>query len=113
VTNDSQKTLLFCWVSNVFSVLVPKKRGEGFLKVPYGHHNNPALNAVGDAVGLDITGLDGALMLECGGKVYHGGKEIRKSFEGRVISMLEKHYGLRAREVTEKEYWAKHPLALE
>lgn len=106
----SNKTLLYCWTHKTFSVLVPKKRGNGFLRVPYGHHNDVNINAIGDAVGVDIIGLDGALDFECGDNVYYGDNNVRKSFEDIVIPMLERHYGFKACEVTESEYWANHPM---
>lgn len=105
------KKLLFCWVAQNLNVLVPKKRGEGFLQVPYGHHYNMALTDIADSASVDVTGLDGALTFECGGKVFHGGADARKAFAAKVIPKLENHYGFVAQEIDESQFWALNPLA--
>ena len=46
-------------------VLVPKRRGKGFLKCPVGHHSNWLSDFV-DSMGIDCVGLDGYLSLETG-----------------------------------------------
>lgn len=106
----STKALLYCWVAQTLSVLVPKKRGEGYLKVPYGHHYNEALTDIANAAHVDVTGLDGALEFECGGSVFHGGEAARNEFLSKVIPRLETYYGYAAREIHEKEFWEKNPL---
>lgn len=104
------KALLYCWVSQNFCVLVPKKRGVGYLKVPYGHHYDGALTDIANAAHVDVVGLDGALMFECGGAVFHGGDAARQSFAAKIVPKLESHYGLSSREISSVEYWEKHPL---
>ena len=110
----SRKTLLYCWVAQNLCVLVPKKRGEGYLKMPYGHHHNMALtdiaNDARDDAHVDVMGLDGALEFECGGRIFHGGEVVRKEFSSKVIPRLEEHYGYASREIHETEFWEKHPL---
>lgn len=106
----STKELLYCWVAKTLSVLVPKKRGEGYLKVPYGHHHIMALTDIANDADVDVTGLDGALEFECGWKIFHGGEATRKDLSSKVIPRLETHYGYAAREIHEKEFWEKHPL---
>lgn len=106
------RELLYCWVANVFAVLVPKKRGAGFLRVPYGHHHNAKLTAIGDAARCDICGLDGALEFECGGRIFHGGETLRKEFSAVVVPLLEGYYGVPAREIRETEYWTLNPCSL-
>lgn len=106
----SSKALLYCWVAKTLSVLVPKKRGKGYLKVPYGHHYNEALTDIANTAHVDVTGLDGALEFECAGSVYHGGVDDRKEFLSKVIPGLEAYYGYAAREISEKEFWEKNPL---
>ena len=81
--------LLFCWVAGQLSVLVPKKRGSGFLRVIYGHHHNQALTEIANAAQSDVFGLDGALDFVCGGKVYHGGASIRAEYAEKIIPRLE------------------------
>jgi len=114
-TNDSEpvspKKLLFCWVGGQFSVLVPKRTGRGFLRVPYGHHYDAGLDAVAVAGGCDITGLDGALDFQCGGGIFHGGEEKRRAFESKVVPQLTAHYRMPAEEISAAEFWEHHPIA--
>lgn len=105
-----KKELLYCWVSSRFRVLVPKRRGTGFLKVPYGHHPDKVLDRIAIAAGCDVIGLDGALEFECSGAVYHGSNAVRAEFAGIVVPRLEAHYGLTAREIPEHEYWRLTPI---
>lgn len=102
--------LLYCWVASNFNVLVPKRRGAGYLAVPYGHHSIAGLDAVASLMRVDVTGLDGALCFECGGAVYHGGSEARAQFAAKAIPALQKHYGMEALEISETEFWERHPL---
>lgn len=101
--------LLYSWVASNFNVLVPKRRGKGFLSVPYGHHPNPDLDAIADLARVDLTGLDGALCFECGGSVYHGNDGARAEFVSKVVPSLEKHYNMPSREITDGEFWQLHP----
>jgi hypothetical protein len=84
--------LLYCWVSRGFNVLVPKLR-----------------NAVADAVQCDVFGLDGALEFVCSGAVYFGGDARRGEFASKVVPLLERHYGIAAREIDSAEFWRLNP----
>lgn len=106
-----EKRLLYCWVARGLNVLVPKQRGEGFLKVPYGHHHDKSLTAIANNAHVDVFGLEGTLDFNCAGNIYHGGREVREEFSAKVIPALEAHYGLKAIEIDQFEFWAKHPLA--
>lgn len=105
------KQLLYCWVSEALNVLVPKQRGAGFVKVPYGHHRNVKLDILSEAAGCELFGLDGALEFQCGGKIFHGGSEVRNAFVATVLPLLEKHYGVPAREIDVREFWRLHPVS--
>lgn len=107
---ETKKELLYCWTANGFNVLVPKRRGSGFLKAPYGHHADKGLDAIATAARCDVFGLDGALEFECKGAVFHGGKAVRGEFTATVVPRLEAHYGLTAREVSESEFWRLNPV---
>lgn len=102
--------LLYCWVAKGFNVLVPKKRGKGFLKVPYGHHHIPELTDVANGAGCDVTGLDGSLHFECPGSVYYGGNDARKQFEKMIVPRLEAYYGIASQEINEAEFWGLNPF---
>lgn len=110
--DPAPKELLYFWMSTTLEVLVPKKIGSGFLKVPYGHHENPALSQIGRAADCDIFGLDGALSFQCGTEVACH-EERRRAFEAKVLPELRRHYGWPTREVTSTEFWAKHPQPTE
>lgn len=110
MADQANRQLLYCWVANRFHVLVPKKRGLGFLKVPYGHHDDRGLSDIADAVQCDVFGLDGSLEFQCSGAIYHGPKQLRDQFCASVVPHLVQHYGITAREVTPGEFWASHPV---
>lgn len=103
------KQLLFSWVAECFSVLIPKIRGDGFLKVPLGHHENFALREISEAAGCDIFGLDGSLDFQVDGAIYHGGHEARAEFASRVLPALEAHYGVSAREISRGDFYRLNP----
>lgn len=105
-----KKELLYCWVAQVLNVLVPKKRGEGYLKVPYGHHHDSALTEIANDAGVDVTGLDGSLAFECSRSIFYGPAAGRIEFASKVIPSLEKHYGWTSREIEVSEFWEKNPL---
>lgn len=105
------KQLLYCWASRQFNVLVPKRRGEGFIRAPYWQKYVAALSAIEAAAGCDIYGLDGALSFQCSGDVYHGGDDARNKFVAKVVPLLEAHYQLKAIEIHEADYWNLNPVA--
>lgn len=98
-----KRELLYSWSAAMFRVLVPKQRGQGFLRVPYGHHPKPELDRIAEVAGCDVWGLDGALDFEVPGSLYHGGKEARDAFVARIVPLLEVHYGVTAREISSDE----------
>jgi hypothetical protein len=104
--------LLYCWVAECFNVLVPKKRGSGFLKVPYGHHHDQGLTAIANSAQCDVFGLDGSLEFQCSGAIFHGPESMRDQFSATVVPQLERHYGMTSREVSVSEFWALHPVRL-
>jgi hypothetical protein len=102
------RELIGCWHSTRFSVLVPRKRGKGFRRVPLGHHHDPKLDAVEEAANCNLFGLDGALEFECGGSIATYA-DRRAEFLRRVQPALEATYGVALRLVEQAEYWALHP----
>lgn len=102
------KELLYCWFPTRLDVLVPKRRGNGFVKVPWGHHQDPGLTDIERAAGCDVFGLDGCLMFECGIRVATY-EASRKAFEDVVLPALQRHYGWPCRKVTSSEYWRLNP----
>lgn len=104
------KELLYCWVSQQFSVLVPKKRGEVYLRVPYGHHHINELTNIANKMQCDICGLDGALDFNVSRPIYFGIQDDRDAFAEKLMHLLEKYYGLPSREVDAPEFWRAHPI---
>jgi len=105
----TDKKLLYCWVLQGFDVLVPKRRGEGFLKTPLGHHANEGLSYIEMAARCNLHGLDGALHFDCD-RNFFGGEEQRKEFVSTVVPMLEDHYGLASEEIHAADYWRLNPI---
>lgn len=81
-------------------ILVPKQRGEGFLAVPFGHHNNNALSNVAYEIGFDLFG---PLYREAD---KAGGMD---KFLERIMTPISLHYGMPWRQVGE-EFWELHPV---
>lgn len=106
---ETAPALLWCWLVLDFAVLVPKKRGLGFLKSPLGHHHVPGLSDIEQIAGCDIFGLDGALLFQLNGNICHGTATEKKSFVDLVMPELEKYYGLCSREISVSDYFKLNP----
>lgn len=100
----SVRELLYCWGGESLDVLVPKKRGTGFLAVPWGHHANKGLSRIEQDLRCDICGLDGYLLIDCGLKVTCY-LERRAEFAGRAMALLSAHYGVPFREIGVEEFF--------
>ena len=70
MSSTAPKTKLpavFMWDHSGLNVLIPKKRGLGFLRTPYGDHRIDKIeDALDEMGGVDACGLDGYLELEFG-----------------------------------------------
>lgn len=78
-------------------VLVPKRRGVGFLAVPLGHHPDPGLDRISTEFGADIFGLDGCLDIMTGAR-------RRDAQFSAIMERLATHYQMTWREVTAPEF---------
>ena len=106
---EFKRELLFCWSFASLKVLVPKQRGAGYLKVPLGHHYDPALAAIETFARCDIDGLDGALSFGCGSKTANT-ETLKTAFVARVMPPLSAHYGgLPWREIGISMFCDLHP----
>ena len=72
--------------------------------MPYGHHDDQGLSAIASVASCDVFGLDGSLEFSCSGAIYHGPQQLRDQFSAAVVPLLEKHYGMTAREITWGSY---------
>ena len=71
------------------NIAIPKKRGSGYLKQPYGHHSISALNQIAFDESVDMCGLDGYLNLEYG----YVEIDARSTITARVMPRIAAHYG--------------------
>jgi hypothetical protein len=100
-------SILVCFFVGRVELLIPKKRGHGFLKVPLGHHYN-GLARVCANLGYDAYGLDGSLEIEIGSSHSIADKN-RPEFLRRVVRPIARHLGFPFRVVEQDEYWSNHP----
>lgn len=102
------KVMIWTWAGGNLVVLIPKKRGSGFLKTPYWHNVDPALEDIRDELGgVDIFGLDGHLEF-----VLSMGKRqetVSDDFAEKAIALLEAHYGYPSKE-SYSEFFENHPV---
>lgn len=100
------KELLYCFVGPSLQILVPKRRGIGYLKQPIGHHPN-ALSRLETEAGYDLFGLDGAIEVHCG---FLGSQERMDKVAKQVLEPISRLLGFPYREVGGEEFWSKHPI---
>lgn len=99
------KTILACFHEEYIGLLIPKKRGEGFLRVPLGHHNCP-LSELERDIGIDIYGTQGSLTVMTG--YIH--EDQYPELTERVILPISQLLEYPFRIVGKDEYFKHHPL---
>lgn len=105
--NPAEKKLIWSWVGGNLVVLIPKKRGNGYLKTPYWHKIDPALEDIRHQLGdVDIFGLDGHLEFVLSYSSRAG--STPDSFAEKAIPLLVAHYGWPAEE-SHAEFLRLHP----
>ncbi len=102
-SNIADKTLL--WLidggSSSIYVLVPKKRGTGYLKQPYGHRSNAALDdAINRVKDCDVFGLDGYLEI-----CANVDEDENKVLAVAMMDSLSTYYQFPHREVSRVEFF--------
>lgn len=82
---------VWAWLNTTLEILIPKQRGQGWLRCPAGHHITARIRAIEEASDCDICGLDGTLTIECGGKiaVY---PEKRQQLIDRLFPVVSREY---------------------
>jgi hypothetical protein len=90
------------WDMGGLNIAVPKKRGSGYLKQPYGHHAIQALDDIAADERIAMCGLDGYLNLEYRYVEY----DARAAIIDRVMPRLAAHYGFREWMEDETAFWA-------
>jgi len=103
-----EKEIIWTAIGGDIWALIPKKRGQGFVKVPYGHHVDPGLEDVRTQLGeVDIFGLDGHLEIVLSPKLRR--PEVWEELKAKSIRLLEAHYGCPARESL-ADFTKHHPV---
>lgn len=97
---EPEKKLLWIYLHTSIHVLVPKKRGSGFLKSPYGHHIDPGLDDVRayKMDNIDMFGLDGSLEL-CVDTCYY--EDPDHAYATRLMTALSEHYKMPFEHISE------------
>lgn len=103
ITKD--RVILACFHESYLGVLIPKKRGNGYLKMPLGHHTCPLAELERD-IGFDIYGLSGELEVMTGFITDARHKEL----EDRVLKPISELLGFPYRIVDRFEYFQNHPI---
>lgn len=101
----SEKILLVYFSVESIDILVPKKRGEGFLKVPLGHHACALSGFTNEHIPFDVFGIDGMLSVRTG-RMSQRHDELEES----VVKPLSAFYGYPYKIVSHEEFWSHHPL---
>ena len=94
------KQILVCFHNTYIGLLVPKKRGTGFLKVPFGHHAG-VLSQVERDIDFDIFGLENELEVRTG----YVPIENQEEYIQRVIKPISETLGFPYRIVLRDEYF--------
>lgn len=80
---------IYIWDNGGLSILVPKRRGMGYLKTPYWHKHVDALSDIEEIERVTLSGLDGCLSFDYG--YVELGK--RQPIIDRVMPKLSAYYG--------------------
>lgn len=96
------REMVYLWLTGALLVLIPKKRGKGFLRQPMYHKYTPESDLIATAARCDVSGLDGYLTFECGTRitVY---LELREEFIAKIQPTLERIYGCPMREAATRD----------
>lgn len=97
--------ILVMFSQRSIDMLIPKKRGTGFLKTPLGHHHCPLADMQYE-IGFDLWGFDGSLTIMTGWiekKDYDNLIEV-------AVRPIAVHLGFPWRVVTTNEFWENHPI---
>jgi hypothetical protein len=104
------REMIYLWLFGSLLVLIPKKRGKGFLKQPIYHNYTPESEAITVAANCDVFGLDGHLEFECGTDITTY-QETREKFLSKISPVLERIYECKLREAKNRdEFYCLHPI---
>lgn len=89
------------WDAGGLNILIPKRRGTGYLKVPYGHHAVKGLSDIESSELVDMDGLDGYLTLEY--RYVH--PDEQQALVDRVMPKLAKHFKFTTWRESAIDFW--------
>ena len=102
------KEILWMYQNRSIVALIPKRRGDGYLRKPYGHHRISGLEDIRNEIGMvDLFGLEGHLEI-CVDKADY--EDANFKFGNKVVSHFSDYYGFPCRRVEHNEFWANHPI---
>ena len=89
------------WDMSGLGVLIPKRKGSGYLKTPLHHRYVKELSDIEMDEGADLCGLDGYLLLE----YDYTNTEFREAIESRVMPRLASYYGFTTWKEDSVAFW--------
>ena len=92
---------IYIWDMGGLNVLIPKRRGQGFLRCPLGHHRVNALASIEEDERIDLCGLEVYLSLDYGILL----DEARDAIITRVMPRLACHYGFTSWVEDREKFW--------
>jgi hypothetical protein len=107
---SATRELLYYWDLGGLNVLVPKRRGVGFLRCPLGHHYVEFYASLETELHCDICGLDGALYFEFHPRLNTAHpRSVLEAMTQRVMAKLGAHHIATFREVGVDEFHRQLP----
>lgn len=98
----SEQCAIYMWDGSGLNVLVPKKRGDGFLRCPLGHHWVDEIGRIEATEAVDVCGLDGYLQLSYGPIWALPEREL---IVARVMPKLASYYGFTEWRESTSDFW--------
>ncbi len=98
------KTLeaIYMWDRGGLNILIPKRRGAGYLKCPIGHHPVAALSDIEVAVSADFCGLDGYLQVEY---IRTVPQDKEAEAVAKIMPMLASYFGFKTWREDTRAFW--------
>lgn len=101
--NIIKRTALCYWDNGGLNILIPKIRGDGYLRVPVGHHFNSEIQAIESDFSTNICGLDGYLELEF---PYMTSPEKKQKLVREILPRLAKFFKFHEwKEVSNRQFF--------
>jgi hypothetical protein len=95
---------VYMWDGSGLNVAIPKRRGKGYLKTPYGNHLIERIEDARDELDcVDFDGLDGYLTLEYG--MVTDSVE-RDKIADKALPVLARAYGFSTWREDRNHFWA-------